>query len=139
VLQGACALRFFAVYLIVRTFKNTWFTRFADKEGISDDELLAAVDDIEAGQFDADLGGGVFKQRIARQGSGKSGAYRAIVFYRSGDKTFFAYGFAKSDRNNITQTELVKMKKQAATQLSMTDKQIKDALEAGVLKEIEAE
>jgi hypothetical protein len=33
----------------VRSFKNTWFTRFADKEGISDDELLAAVEDIEAG------------------------------------------------------------------------------------------
>jgi len=45
----------------VRVFKNTWFTRFAEKEAISDDELLAIVDQLEAGLPDADLGGGVFK------------------------------------------------------------------------------
>jgi hypothetical protein len=42
----------------VRTFKNRWFTRFARKEGIADVELRAVVNQLEAGQWDADLGGG---------------------------------------------------------------------------------
>ena len=57
----------------MRIFKNTWFTRFASKDGITDDELKEAVDQLEAGQGDADLGGGVYKIRIARPGEGKSG------------------------------------------------------------------
>ena len=54
-------------YLKVRIFKNTWFARFADKEGIKDDELEEAVNQLEAGQADADLGGGVYKVRPARR------------------------------------------------------------------------
>jgi hypothetical protein len=45
----------------VRIFKKTWFTRFADKEGIKDGELKVLVDQLEAGQAEADLGGGVYK------------------------------------------------------------------------------
>jgi len=60
-------------YKKVRTFKNAWFNRFSRKEGISDDELRDVVDLLEKGQADADLGGDVYKQRIARSGEGKSG------------------------------------------------------------------
>ena len=52
---------FFRYYQLVRVFKNTWFARFADKEGISDGELKEAVNQLEAGQADADLGGDVYK------------------------------------------------------------------------------
>jgi len=76
----------------VRIFKNTWFNRFASKEGIVDDELREAVNQLEAGQTDADLGGGVYKIRIARPGEGKSGGYRVIVFFKSEERTFFVYG-----------------------------------------------
>lgn len=51
---------------------------------------------IEHGLVDADLGGVVFKQRIARTGAGKSSGYRATVLLRSGERAFFVYGFAKS-------------------------------------------
>ena len=79
------ALRY---YLKVRIFKNAWFSRFARKEGIGDDELRDIVDELEAGQADADLGGDVYKQRLARPGEGKSGGYRVIVFFRSEERTF---------------------------------------------------
>jgi len=71
----------------VRIFKYARFSRFAGKEGINDDELLNIVEQLEAGQPDADLGGGVFKIRIARPGEGKSGGYRVIVFFKSGERT----------------------------------------------------
>ncbi|MCL1929093.1 MAG: type II toxin-antitoxin system RelE/ParE family toxin [Treponema sp.] len=64
----------------MRIFKNTWFTRFADKEGIADDELKEAVNRLETGQA-AELGGDVYKVRIARSGEGRSGGYRVIVFF----------------------------------------------------------
>ena len=90
----------------MRIFKNTWFARFADKEGITDDELKEAAGRLESGQYDADLGGGVFKIRVARSGEGKSGGYRVIVFFRSEERTFFIYSFEKSDKSNINQGEL---------------------------------
>jgi hypothetical protein len=82
----------------VRIFKNTWFTRFADKEGITDGELKTMVNQLETGQADADLGGGVYKVRVARSGEGKSGGYRVIVFFKSKERLFYVYGFAKSTR-----------------------------------------
>lgn len=50
----------------MRVFKNAWFGRFARKEKVSAAALLEAVDRAEKGLIDADLGGGVIKQRIAR-------------------------------------------------------------------------
>jgi hypothetical protein len=110
--------------------------RFARKEDINDNELFSIVDQLEAGQPDADLGGGVFKMRIARPGEGKSGSYRIIVFFKSGERTFYVHGFAKSDTANISKKELVRAKKQAKTLFAMTDSQIQTALEEKVFEEI---
>jgi hypothetical protein len=108
----------------VRIFKNTWFTRFAVKEGITDAELRETVNQLEAGQADADLGGGVYKLRVARHGEGKSGGYRVIVFFKNKERTFFVYGFAKSYRGSIDQGELRAFKKDAKYQLTLTDGQL---------------
>ena len=69
----------------LRVFKNAWFGRFARKDKISADLLWEAVERAERGLIDADLGGGVIKQRIARPGAGKSKGYRSIVIYRKGE------------------------------------------------------
>jgi hypothetical protein len=54
---------------------------------------------------DADLGGGLIKQRVARPGQGKSGGFRTIVAYSRGSPIFL-YGFAKSERENLNDDEL---------------------------------
>jgi hypothetical protein len=120
----------------VRIFKNTWFTRFAKKEGITDDELRETVNQLEEGQADADLGGGVYKVRVARFGEGKSGGYRVIVFFKSEERTFFVYGFAKSDRANIDKGELRGFKLDAKYQLSLTNEQLDAWLKKKTLTEI---
>jgi hypothetical protein len=56
----------FNYLLSARIFKNTWFTRFAAKEGIHDSELRDVVNRLETGQADADLGGGVYNETIPR-------------------------------------------------------------------------
>jgi hypothetical protein len=116
---------------LVRVFKNSWFTRFARKEGIADDELRAMVNQLEAGQWDADLGGGVYKQRLARPGKGKSGGYRIILFFKSGDRTFFVYGFAKPVRANIDDKELRRLKTLARINLGLPDRLLDEQIASG--------
>jgi hypothetical protein len=121
----------------MRVFKVSWFTRFAAKEGISDNELNDIVDNVlETGQADAALGGDVYKVRIARPGKGKSGGYRVVVFFRSGTLTFFVYGFAKSDRENISRKELARFKEVAKDWLSLSDDQLDKLIQTGKYQEI---
>lgn len=123
----------------MRIFKTPWFTRFASKEHIVDGSLKKAVDQLEAGQFDADLGGGVYKQRLARVGEGKSGGYRVLICFRQGTRSFFMYGFQKSDRENITASERDDLKKLAKVLCSMTDEQLDAKVKAGAFQEISSE
>ena len=88
----------------MRIFKNTWFSRFADKEGITDGKLTEAVNLLETGQA-VDFGGGVYKIRLARLGEGKSGGYRVIVFFKSEERTFYEYGFTKANMGNINERQ----------------------------------
>jgi len=123
-------------YINVRVFKYPRFNRFANKEGITDHELLEVVDLLEADQENANLGGYVYKQRIARPGEGKSGSYRVIVYFKSEERTFFVYGFAKSDRGNISEKELKAFKDDAKENFALTDDQINAWLERGTLIEV---
>jgi hypothetical protein len=120
----------------MRIFKNTWFTRFAGKNEISDEELKVLVNNLEAGSAEVDLGSGVYKQRLARHGKGTSGGYRIIVFYKSGEQTFFVYGFAKSDRENLREDELQAYRKMAKAVFSLTGEQLDELVAKGKYKEL---
>lgn len=82
------------------------FARFARKAKVGDSNLTKAAAEVAAGEFDADLGGHVYKQRVAREGKGKSGGFRTIILFKIGGHSFFAHGFAKSDKANIDAREL---------------------------------
>jgi hypothetical protein len=107
-----------------RIYKNRWFAKFASREGISDATLVAAINQANGGLIDADLGGGLIKQRVAREGGGKSGGYRTLVFFRHEERAIFAFGFAKSDRANLSAAELKVYKKAAKIVLALTQAQI---------------
>jgi len=64
-----------------RVFKTRHFTRWMRKTVLADTALCAAVAEMVRGLVDADLGGGVIKQRVARAGQGRSGGYRMLVAY----------------------------------------------------------
>ena len=95
------------------------------------------ADRLEDGQADADLGGGVYKVRLARPGEGKSGGYRIIVYFKNKFRTFFVYGFTKSDRDNIDDGELKAFKIDAKENFDLTDEQIRAWLKRGTLIEIQ--
>ena len=123
----------------MRVFKNKWFVRFAAREGIDDQRLCEAVQAAERGTIDADLGGGVIKQRVARPGEGKSGGYRTIIFYRKTDSAFFIYGFSKNERDNIAPQELKSFKRLAGSMLDMTKEEIEKQIKAGFLKRVKCD
>jgi hypothetical protein len=120
----------------LKIFKNAWFGRFARKEKISAEVLWDAVERAEKGQIDADIGGGVIKQRIARPGAGKSKGYRSIILFRKGEKSFFVYGFSKSDLGNIREDEEEQFKKMAKHVLALTDAQLSELIANGQFEEV---
>ena len=120
----------------MRTFKTKPFTRFSDREGIADEALCDAVRRAGQGLIDADLGGGVIKQRIGRQGQGRSRGYRAIVLFRRGERCFFVYGFAKSGRDNLRRDELKAFRLLADEMLAMGDNDLRAALANGTIVEV---
>ena len=85
------------------------------------------------GQVDADFGGGVIKQRIARRGQGRSGGFRAIVLFRRGERSFFVYGFAKSGRDNLRQDEFTAFRLLAEQMLGMDEAGLRAALSNGTI------
>ena len=121
---------------MVRVFKSTWFSRFAGKEGITHYELKEVVDQLEAGEADADLGGGVYKMRVARSGGGKSGGYRVIVFFKSGKRTFYAYGFPKANKGNINDKQLRNFKTAVKVIFGYSEEELDERVKSGLFLEI---
>lgn len=122
----------------MRIFKNAWFVRFARAQNISDEVLREAILRAESGQVDADLGGGVVKQRIARPGQGKSKGYRTIILLREGYRAFFVYGFAKSERDNIRKDEEEQFKKMAKHVLGLSEAHLNILIANGQIEEVES-
>lgn len=120
----------------MRIFKTKWLGRFTRRERISDKSLGEAIDRAERGLVDADLGGGLIKQRVARAGEGRSGGYRMLVAYRSRNRAVFLYGFAKNELDNIDPDELLTLKDIASGWLKANDKEIQKALNEDALKEV---
>lgn len=120
----------------MRVFKNAWFERFARKQGIADQALLEAIEQAGLGLIDADLGGGVIKQRVARPGQGKSSGFRTIILYRTAERAFFVYGFAKSDRDNIDDDEKAEFRKAAVHVLGLSEKHLAELIQKGLFSEV---
>ena len=101
-------------------FKTRWFDRWAKKEGLLNTSLCQAVKEMASGLYEADIGGGLLKKRVARQGQGKSGGFRTLVATNKGDRWVFVYGFPKNERSNIDKDEEDALKKYASEVLSYT-------------------
>lgn len=120
----------------MRVFKTKEFARFARKERITDGQLCEAVKRAERGLVDADLGGGVIKQRVARPGQGRSGGYRTIIIYRRHAFGLFVVGFAKNERANIDDDDLARLKAFAKQVLFWSEAQVERMLDSDEWQEL---
>ena len=123
----------------MQAFKTKAFARFAAREEIGDFALCDAIRRARNGLIDANLGGGVIKQRIARKGGGRSGGYRTIVLFRRGKLAFFVYGFAKSSRANLRRSELEAYRLLADRYLALDQSGLAAAQAVGAIIEVQCD
>ena len=121
----------------MRILKYYSFHEWAKSEKISDDVLRRAVNELSNGLFEASLGGGLYKKRVARLGQGKRSGYRTIIALRNHERAIFMYGFAKNERENMTHQEEVVYKKLAKFYLELSDHQINMLIQQGEFTEVQ--
>jgi hypothetical protein len=119
-----------------RVFKTRYFSRWMRKTELTDSALCSAVAEMESGLIEADLGGGVFKKRVAMPGRGKSGSARTLVATNRGSRWFFVFGFEKNERANISTKEVEAVQRIAADLLGLDSSELDAHVASEALKEI---
>ena len=119
--------------------KRKDFARWQAGEKLPDTALCKAVKEMEGGLIDADLGGHLYKKRVAHPGGGKSGGYRTLLSARIGSRYVFLHGFPKSDKANITQDEKKALQFAGKVFLELPAEALSKALQSGVLLEVHCE
>ena len=120
----------------MRVYKIKGFARFQRSERIPDSALVETILAAERGLVNADLGGGLIKQRVARPGQGKSGGFRTLIAYRRGERAVFLFGFAKNERANIDDDELEEWRQIGRLYLALDERRIEAAITAQELMEV---
>ena len=119
-----------------RVFKTKTFDRWARKV-VSDSLLCLAAREIEQGLFEADLGGGVCKKRVAVLGQGKSGSTRTLVAKKHKDAIFFLAGREKRQPgSDFSDKEVNAVKIIASGLQGAAAQKLDELLTNNVLKEI---
>ncbi len=121
---------------VKKIYKVEAFSAWAENEGISDAALLGAIEEMDRGLIDANLGGNLYKKRIPLSGRGKSGGGRVILATRWERRWFFLFGFSKNERDNISKSELRSLKVYARDLLSQSNEALRKAVADGYLKEV---
>ena len=120
----------------MKIYKHRRFHRWAKSEGLSDDKLCKAVDELLQGLHDGNLGSGLYKKRIAMPGKGKRDSYRTLLAFKHGARAFFVYGFAKNTMANMSVKEEAVYKELAKELLKLDEKMLSKMLEMAGLIEV---
>ena len=112
------------------------FSKWVSKQKIPLNELSTALSEVQKGNFEANLGGNLFKKRVRFEGQGKSSSGRTILCYKKGKRIIFIHGFAKNEKSNLSKKELIALKEFSKILLAFDEKQISIAIENGDLKEV---
>ena len=112
------------------------FARWAAKQNITLETLATGLEDVRDGNFDANLGGHIFKKRIRFQGRGKSWSGRTIICYQYEDRAIFIHGFTKNEKSNLTEKELNGFKELAKILLNLSRDELNIAIKNGDLMEV---
>jgi len=114
------------------------FSRWVNKQQIPKKELSNSLSEIQAGNFEANLGGNLYKKRIRFKGQGKSGGGRTIICYKKNDRAIFIHGFAKNEKSNLSKKELIAFKELSKILLKLSIKEIAVAIKNGDLMEVKS-
>ena len=112
------------------------FAKWALKQEIPDNGLAKALNELKAGNFEANLGAHIYKKRIKFTGKGKSGSGRTIICYKKEDRAIFIHGFAKNEKSNLTQKELIVFKELSKILIGFSNQEIETAIQNGDFIEV---
>jgi len=112
------------------------FSKWASSQNIASTGLFEAIEEVESGYFDANLGGHLYKKRIRFEGQGKSGSGRTIICYKKGNRAIFIHGFAKNEKSNLSRKELNAFKEFSKILLGLSETEITLAIENGNFIEV---
>lgn len=124
---------------MTQILKTKSFTRWQRREGLPDSALCEAVKEMGEGLIDADLGGSLYKKRVARPGGGKRDGYRTLLSARIGSRYVFLYGFAKSAQANVSPKEREALQYAGEVLLGLTPGKLSKALKSKELWEVTCE
>ena len=96
--------------------KTKHFSKWASKYDLPLEELSRTLDEVINGDFEANLGGDIFKKR--------------------GKRAIFIHGFAKNEKSNLTRKELKAFKELAKVLLGLSINELNTAIDNGDLIEI---
>ena len=120
----------------MKKLKTKWFDKWAKKRRISDNMLLVAIEDLKNSLSSTNLGGDLFKVRMANGKRGKSSSFRTIIVFRENDRVIMVYGFAKKEQENLSAKELRAFKALAKDILSLSSEVLDEAIRDKVFIEI---
>jgi hypothetical protein len=123
----------------LKIYKTQVFDKWCKKEGLSDTSLCKAVDEMNHGLIDAELGSGLVKKRMAKPGHGKRGSYRTLLAFRYESRAIFMSGFSKNEVDNITPDEKNVFKRLCAIYLNANLNEIEAMCNAKKLIEVSHE
>lgn len=121
---------------MIKIYVNRSFEKWRHANRITNLQLIKLTKEMEQGLFDANLGGGLYKKRIARQDAGKRDSFRSLVIFKNNEKIIFVYGFSKNEKENITQKEKAVFRALAKYYLSASMEQFKSLIKNKVLFEV---
>jgi putative transcriptional regulator len=98
--------------------------------------LCEAIERAENGLIDADLGGCIIKQRVGRKGQGRSSGYRVLIAVRLNKRYVLMEGFAKNEKSNISEDELVVLRQYGSAWLNADEEILDSAIKMGKLIEV---
>jgi hypothetical protein len=112
------------------------FAKWAGKHGLTISDLAETLDEVDAGSFEADLGGHVLKKRVSFPGQGKRGSGRTIICFKKDDRAIFVHGFAKNEKANVSKKELIAFRRVAEILLNLSPDQIARSISTGTFIEV---
>ena len=122
-------------------FKVKRFSNEAKKDNVSDEQLFKTLIhflNLETNdQQKFSLGAGLYKLRLAtKEGRGKSGGSRSILAFKNDSRVVWLHLFSKSEKGNVSTSELKKLKQLSNILLEIPDNKIATLVELGELCEV---
>jgi hypothetical protein len=112
------------------------FSKWAVAHKIPRKKLALALQELIAGNFEANLGGNIYKKRIRFTGQGKRGSGRTIICYKKKDMAIFVHGFAKNEKTNLSKNELIAFRELAKILLTLSPESITITVNNGDFLEV---